>query len=262
MVSKDPELSKKVLVFDHHKSAINDGCDKYDFTTIMETDVTGIKRCGTDLFYDYLCSYGLITRTSILDEFVELTRLEDTWEWKKAGNRGSKAHDLAILLNGLGIEKYIRSMILKVNSNAPTIEFTDEEKKIVAEKKAEYLATLQKIWNEAEFFEDENHNRFAGVFSDYEYRNELGEYVRSLNERELKYLVLIALEKGRFGQKSYRAIAEGFNVGKIAEEHGGTGHSAAASVNITEEQKEKCLVLRKTNKRESIKYLIDCSFHE
>ena len=262
MVSKDPVLSRKVLVFDHHKSAINEGCDRYDFTTIMEVDENGVKRCGTDLFYAYLCSAGLLLRTKALDEFVELTRLEDTWEWKKTGEQGLKAHDMAILFNGIGIDSYIKSMFIKVHTNDSFIQFTEKEKNIIADKKAEYLATLQRIWNEAEYFVDEYENKFAGVFADYEYRNELGEYVRGLNENGLKYLVLIALEKGAFGQKSYRAIANGFDVGKIAEAHGGNGHPAAASVNITEEQKEKSLILRKTNKRDSIKYLIQSSYHE
>lgn len=262
MVSKDPVLSRKVLVFDHHKSAINEGCDRYDFTTIMEVDENGVKRCGTDLFYAYLCSAGLLLRTKALDEFVELTRLEDTWEWKKTGEQGLKAHDMAILFNGIGIDSYIESMFIKVHTNDSSIEFTEKEKSKIEDKKAEYLATLQKIWSEAEYFVDEYDNRYAGVFADYEYRNELGEYVRGLNENELKYLVLIALEKGAFGQKSYRAIANGFDVGKIAEAHGGNGHPAAASVNITEKQKEKSLILRKTNKRDSIKYLIQSSYHE
>lgn len=58
-------------------------------------------------------------------------------------------------------------------------------------------------------------------------------------------MVLIALEKGAFGQKSYRAIANGFDVGKIAEAHGGNGHPAAASVNITKEQKKICTYIKK-----------------
>ena len=262
MVSKDPVLSKKVLVFDHHKSAINEGCDRYNFTTIIEVDENGIKRCGTDLFYEYLSSAGLLLRTKSLDEFVELTRLEDTWEWKKTGEQGLKAHDMAILLNVIGIDSYIESMLIKVHSNDSPIEFTEKEKSIIEDKKAEYLATLQRIWREAEYFVDEYENKFAGVFADYEYRNELGEYAKGLNESELKYLVIIALEKGAYGQKSYRAIANGFDVGKIAEAHGGNGHPAAASVNITKEQKEKCLILRKTNKRDSIKYLVESSYSQ
>ena len=135
-------------------------------------------------------------------------------------------------------------------------------KKIIDQKKSEYLASLQSTWSKSEYFKDEFGNIYAGVFADYEYRNELGEYARSLNESELKYLVLIALEKGAFGQKSYRSVEKGFDVGKIAEIHGGTGHSYAASVNITEEQKEKSLVLRKISDRDSLEYLIGSKFTE
>lgn len=262
MVSKDSELSKKVLVFDHHRSAINEGCDRYNFTKIVEIDKNGRKRCGTDLFYEFLYLNGLLTRTKALDEFVELTRLEDTWEWKKNEDKGIKAHDLAILLNGIGLNNYIDSIYAKVIKNEDSFEFIENEKKVIDVKKAEYLATLQNIWNDAEFFVDEDENKFAGVFANYEYRNELGEYVREINSNDLKYLVVIALEKGAFGQKSYRSIAADFDVGKIAEAHGGNGHPAAASVNITKEQKEKCLVLRKTSKRDSISYLVNSSYLE
>lgn len=262
MVSKNPELMKKVLVFDHHRSAINEGYDGYSFTKIVEIDENGRKRSGTDLFYEYLCLNGLLSKTKALDEFVELTRLEDTWEWKKAENKGLKAHDLAILLNGIGLKKYIEIIYVKVKENEYSFEFTENEKKIIKAKKDEYLATIQRIWNEAEFFIDEEDNKFAGVFADYEYRNELGEYARNNNPDDLKYLIIIALEKGSSGQKSYRSVAAGFDVGKIAEAHGGNGHPTAASVNITKEQKEKCLILRKTNPRDSIKYLVESSYLE
>lgn len=260
MVSKDPVLSKKVLVFDHHKSAINEGCDRFDFSTIMEVDEKGAKRCGTDLFYSHLCSEGLLSRTQALDEFVELTRLEDTWEWKKTGEKGLKAHDMAILFNAIGIEQYIERMYTRLCINPPKFDLTDEEKKLVLTKKNEYLALLQKIWSDAEIFKDELNNDFAAVFASYEVRNELGEYVRSLNINNLKYLVLIALEKGAYGQKSYRAIANDFDVGKVAEVHGGNGHPAAASVNITEEQKRLALVLKAKSNRDSLEYLVNSCY--
>ena len=259
-VSNDFELSEKVHVFDHHKSAISEGLDGYSFTTVIETDETGKKRCGTDLFYEYLCSTGLLARTKALDEFVELTRLEDTWLWKASGEQGIKAHDLATLLNVIGIDDYIESIFNKLKAHEDSFEYTEEEKRIIEETKAEYLATLQRLWSEAEILVDENENKYAGVFADYEYRNELSEYVRSIAFDDLKYLVIIALEKGEFGQKSYRSIPADFDVGKIAEEHGGGGQFAAASVNITKEQREKGLVLRKTNPRESIKYLVDSTY--
>lgn len=262
LVKKDHELSSKVLVFDHHRSAINAGYNNYDFTTIIEVDNTGRKRSGTDLFYEFLLSKNLINRTHALDELVELTRLEDTWEWKNSGNIGIKAHDLAILFNALGIEEYLGMMCSKLSTCIADFSFTEEEKNIINNKKNEYLALLKQIWDEAESFKDEFGNDYYAVYAGYEFRNELGEYVRKLSIKNLKYIVIVALEKGKFGQKSYRTIEANFDVGKIAESHGGGGHPEAASVNITEEQKKHALVLRKKSKRDSLEYLVNSSYKE
>ena len=259
IVSEDPILSKKVLVLDHHKSAINEGCDQYDFTTIVEADENGKKRSGTDLFYEYLCKNGLLSRTKALDEFVELTRLEDTWEWKTSGDLGLKAHDMAILFNVIGIDDYIGSMRKKISNSS--VEFTEEEQGTITLEKERFLKRLQEIWSNAEFFTDEFKNKFAAVFAEYELRNELGEYVRGLSGIDIAYLVIVALEKGDYGQKSYRSIAPGFDVNKIAEAHGGGGHPAAASVNIAKKQKENALTLKRINPREALEYLADCKFN-
>ena len=262
IVESDSILSKKVLVFDHHQTAIKEGCNKYDFVTIMEKDESGKNRCGTELFYEYLVNNGLITKSKALDEFVELTRLEDTWEWKSTGDLGLKAHDMAILFNAIGKEKYIEKMFERLISNQDGFELTSDEGKLVEEKKNEYLKLLEDIWSTAEFFNDESGNYYSAVFANYEFRNEIAEYARTLNIEDLKYLIIVALDKGSFGQKSYRSIAEGFDVGKIAEAHGGSGHSGAAGVNITEKQKEYALVLRKNSNRESLAYLVDSNYNE
>lgn len=262
LVKKDYELSRKVLVFDHHRSAINDGYNKYDFSNIVEVDEAGRKMCGTNLFYEYLISKGLITRTPALDEFVELTRLEDTWEWKNNQDKGTKAHDLAILFNVIGIEQYIDIMYKKLSTKETSFDLTSEEETIINNKKSEYLALLEQIWSNSELFKDESNNDYSAVYAGYEYRNELGEYVRSLSIKDLKYLVIIALEKGEFGQKSYRSIEDAFDVGKIAESHGGNGHPAAASVNITKEQREYALKLREISNRDSLEYLVKSSYRK
>lgn len=93
---EESSLKDRVLVFDHHKMAIKDNMDRYSFTTIIEEE-NDRNRCGTELFYDYLVKNNLLVSTPALEEFVELTRLEDTWEWKKYGEIGENAHDLAFL---------------------------------------------------------------------------------------------------------------------------------------------------------------------
>lgn len=254
LVANSPELRCKTLIFDHHAMAIKDGMGRYDFTTIKEDD-DGILTCGTELFYKYLTEEGYLTRTSALDDFVELTRLEDTWAWKSMGKRGELAHSLATLLNAVGIENYIDAMFIHVNSGADMIVLTDSESETIRLKNEEYKARLAEIMASSECFIDEFGNKYITVFADYEYRGELAEYIKDVYANQgIKYFVMVALEKGIAGQKSYRSIDPDFDVNEIAMAHGGGGHPGAASVMITPSQKEKALTLER---RESLKYLVD-----
>jgi len=256
MVAKS-SLKDKVHVFDHHQRAIDDGMNRYPFTKIVENDGNE-KKCGTKLFYEYLIQNDLIINSTAISEFVELTRLEDTWEWKNSGPVGNQAHDLAILFNAIGLDNYISSMPSKLLSNPTSFEFSEEEKVLIKNKKEEYKKFLQSIILSAEYFWDENANKFGIVFADYEYRNELAEYIKQQgNPEAIKYFIIVAMNKGEFGQKSYRSIEDNFDVNEVAMRHGGGGHPEAASVNITEEQKIKSLVLKK---KESLKYLADSKY--
>lgn len=252
----ESSLKDKVLIFDHHKSAIDENLNIYDFTKIVEEDETG-KRCGTDLFYEYLMNNNLIKTNRAIDEFVGLTKLEDTWQWKKVKN-GEKAHDLAILLNAIGAENYIANMIAKLKANTNNFEMNEQEIALIKKKKEEYDDILKSIMKSAEYFVDENNNKFGIVYANYEYRNELAEYIkRKGNPENIKYFIAVAMDKGEFGQKAYRSIIEGFDVSEIAVQHGGGGHLSAAGVNITGQQKAKAL---KLPKREGLKYLANSSY--
>lgn len=250
-------LKNKVHIFDHHQKAIDDKMNRYPFVKIIEEDETG-KRCGTDLFYEYLRKKNLIVKKEIIKEFVELTRLEDTWEWKKNQKNGEKAHDLAILLNAVGIEKYISLMFVKLLKDEPSFEFDKQEKEWIQNKKIEYEKKLISILSTMEISIDENGDKFGVLFADYEYRNELSEYLRKNgNSKEIKYVTIIAINKGEYGQKSYRSIDPNYDVNKIASNHGGGGHKNAASVSISKEQKEKSLTMER---KEALFYLINCSY--
>ncbi len=253
----ESSIRKKVQIFDHHKRAIEDGMNQYNFTKIVENDEIG-KRCGTDLFYQYLVENNFIQTNKAIEEFVELTRLEDTWEWKNSSILGEKAHDLAILLNAIGKESYISKIYEKLVGHFESFEFDEDEIVLIKNKKDEYVQTLKSIISTSEYFLDEKGNKYGAVFADYEYRNELAEYMRQNNNPEaIQYYIIVAMNKGEFGQKSYRSIEEGFDVNEIAMMHGGGGHLGAASVNITEEQKMKALTL---TKREALQYLADSNY--
>lgn len=256
-IVNESKLRNKIHVFDHHQKSIDDHMNRYEFTKIVEQDDKG-KRCGTDLFYQYLKEYNLIGENKAIEEFVELTRLEDTWEWKNSKIIGEKAHDLAILFNAIGLEEYISRMTSKLLENPLSFEFNDEEKNIIQIKKDEYNKKLKSIMESTEYFFDEKQNKFGIVYASYQYRNELAEYIRENNNPEnIKYFIIVAMDKGEFGQKSYRQIEEKFDVNEVAVMHGGGGHPGAAGVNITEEQRDKALVL---SKREGLRFLAESSY--
>lgn len=254
------KLKDKVLVFDHHKASIDNKMNRYSFTKIVEEDEQG-KRCGTNLFYEYLLENKLITKTLAISQFVEATTLEDTWEWKNHGIFGLQAHNLSLLFNKVGIEEYIKRMVNKLETlnNKPFI-YNQEELLLIKSKYNEYQKALKEISDNIEYFVDEYGNKFGVVYANYEYRNEIPEYIINNNNQEnIKYIIIVALDKGKYGQKSYRSIIDAFDVNKIAIKHGGGGHPTAAMVNITSHQKNKALTL---TKREGLKYLADSIYQK
>lgn len=253
----ESSLKDKVLVFDHHQGAIEANLNRYSFTKVIEEDEKG-KRCGTDLFYEHLLQNNLISRTKALDTFVEYTRLEDSWDWKKYQNLGQLAHDLSILFNVIGKENYILRMLEKLLRNPEKFEYDEEELKLIQEKKDEYNNILKNLTAEIEYFVDEKNNKYGIAYVNYEYRNELPEYIReNSNPENIKYMIIVAMDKGENGQKSYRSIDKSFDVNEMAMLHGGGGHPTAAAVNISKEQKEQA---KKLPKREGLKYLADSKY--
>lgn len=250
------ELSSKVLVFDHHQSAIDRGYGNFSFTKIEEVS-NGKKRCGTELFYEYLVKNNFIDSGKCIDLFVEYTRLEDTWDWKKNEDIGQSAHDLAILYNVIGRDKYIDSMIKKLKNNE-SFFYTKEEIDFINNKKCEYNTKLKEILSNADYLTDSDNNNFAIMFCDYQYRNELPEYILDYgNPNNVKYIIVVAYDKGEYGQKSYRSVEKGFDVNVVAQAHGGGGHKGSAGVGITKEQREKALSMKKSD---AARYMADAVY--
>ena len=259
MVNEDATLREKIQIFDHHKGAVDAGCNDFEFSHVVIKDEAGKKKCGTELFYEYLCNHSMIKKTPLLDTFVELTRLEDTWEWTKEGDIGIMAHDLAVLFNSIGKEEYVSRLITKLShSSEGLFQYDEEEKQLIANKKEECSNAISTALNEIEYMVDEFGNKFGIVFTSYEFRNEIPEFIRnSGNPEKIKYMIIAAMDKGENGQKSYRLIEDGFDVNEVAKFHGGGGPTSAAAVPITKEQKEKALSL---SKKEGLAYLAYCKY--
>lgn len=253
IVSKDDILKERVKVFDHHERAIELGLNKYNFTFIEEEDSSGIKRCGTEIFYKYLVDNDYLKRNESLDKFVEFTRLEDTWDWKRKGI--IEAHDLAILFNNIGINKYIELIINKLSKEE--FIFTKEEKELINNIKETDLNNIKNYLSKAEYFIDEDGNKFGITFSPYKYRNDLPEYVRNNNINNVKYFITVSLDKDKYGQKSYRSVDKSCDVNKIAMKYNGGGHPCSAGVSITKEQNMK---IKSLSGKEALEYISKCKY--
>jgi len=233
LINSDIKLKNKFQIIDHHKTYDNEKYTKYPFVRIKLRNDKGLC-CGTSLFYEYLIDNNLLTKSNIIDEFVELTRQHDTWEWKNIYNN-EKARELAILFDALGIEGYINFIYDKLKTenkfkfnNIETILINN--KKIVINDAIE--GYLQKM-----YYREILGMKAAIIFINYEFRNEFAEYLRE-NKYDIDFVMMISLDRGVV---AYRSVNKNVSVRKVAEYFNGKGHDAAATNPITSEHKEKIL---------------------
>lgn len=231
-IANDFNLKDKFFIFDHHKTYL-DISKKYPFTTV-KLDCEKGKSCATFIFYQYLVDNKLIDGfNSKIYEFSELTRRHDTWEWKDIYN-DEKSHELALLFDSMSPHTYIDSMYEKLTNNELAFNYNEFEnlliktKKIKIKEKLDYY--LQKIYLRNIL------NYKAGViFIEYEYRNELAEYLKEINF-DIDFIMMIAIDRGTV---SYRSIKENVNVRIVAEAFGGKGHDKASTNQIDDNYLEE-----------------------
>lgn len=235
-VANDRQLKNKFFVFDHHKSALEGNFNKYPFATIRISDEKGLCS-GTSLFYEYLISNNLIaSNNKAIQDFSELTRKYDTWEWKTKYN-DEIAHELSLLFDSVGSDGYIELMYQKLSKDSINeFSFNELERMLIKNK---INQVQEKLSNYAKkvYYEKIFGLKAGIVFIDYEYRNDLAEYFRK-NNFDMDFVMLIALD---YGTISYRNIKDDVNVRLIAEAMGGKGHDKAAGSPISEEQKKELI---------------------
>ena len=221
LVSNDDVLKSKIKIFDHHKLQIKN-INEYEFLTLKSSDPTGLC-CGTSLFYEYLLDNRLIESFSVVDDFVELTRQYDTWEWKDVYHNES-ANDLNLLFNIWGREKYIEVMINKLIT-LDNFSFSSDEAKLIIAYKTEIRETCKKYVSEMKIKKLDG--LFVGIVKRVEYRcrNDLSQVVKD-EQMNIDYLVFDILNKNTI---SFRSINPMVDVAEIATRFGGKGHKNASS---------------------------------
>ncbi len=226
----DDKLSKKIYLFDHHETAYDAGLNDFDNCTVRVKDDRGIS-CATQIYYEFLINNNYLKQTNLLDQFVELVRLEDTYEYKKY-NRDD-AHDLAILFNAIGKDEYIDRMINKINNN-DNFFFDDYELEMINNKKEITIREVESFLKYLKILTIEGFK--VGIcFIKYEYRNEVCEYLINHNS-DLDCIAMFAFENN---QISLRSIKDNSSARIIAEKFGGGGHDKAAAIGLSDEIKDK-----------------------
>ena len=233
-IANDEKLNKKILDFDHHRTFTAEKYTKHPFINVVIEDEHGLC-CGTYLFYNYLVNEGLIDKNNkAIEEFVELTRQHDTWEWKNIYNN-EKSRELSILFDALGPTGYINMMIAKLkNKDIKKFEYSEIEQLLIDNRKA-LIDEKNKFYSDRIIYKQILGMKAGIVFITYEFRNELAEYFRE-NKFDMDFTLMIALDPGVV---AYRSVKEGVAVRPVAETFGGKGHDKAATNPITEEFMKK-----------------------
>lgn len=237
-IDEDEKLKGKFQIIDHHKTYEDEKYTRFSFVQVKLNNNHGLC-CATSLFYEYLLSNNYLVRNDAIDEFVELTRQHDTWEWKNIYNN-EKSRELAILFDAIRINGYIKFIYEKLLKEQ-TFEYSEIERMLIDNKKIEISEAVEEYLDKI-YYKNILDLKAGIIFINYEYRNELAEYLRE-NKYDIDFVMMISLDRGVV---SYRSTKDGVSVRKVAEYFGGKGHNKAATNPITSKSKEAILEILTT----------------
>ena len=214
----------KVQLLDHHKTALH--FNEYEWGHVVVEDNEGSLASGTSLFYEYLIENELIQTSNAIDEFVELVRQYDTWEWEK--NNNQEAHRLNALFFLISIDEFEEKMVNRLQ-NSDHFFFDEFEQKILdmeEDKVERYIRRKRR-----ELVQTSIGDYLAGIVYAESYHSELGNELG----KEYPHLDYIAMLNMGGKRISLRTIHDHVDVSEVAGHYGGGGHAKAAGCSLTNE---------------------------
>lgn len=214
---------KNIQLIDHHKTALH--LNNYEWGSVVVENKKGDLASATSLFYQFLIEKDFLKRSEAIDEFVELVRQYDTWEWE--ANNNQKAHLLNSLFFLVSIDEFEETMIERL-SKGDSFDFDEFEKKILnmEEDKIERYIRRKK----REIVQLKIGNHYAGIVYGESYHSELGNELGK-EHPHLDYIAILNMGSKKI---SFRTIHDHVDVSEIAAQYGGGGHQKAAGCNLTE----------------------------
>ncbi|MBM7570867.1 DHH family phosphoesterase [Aquibacillus albus] len=213
-----------VQLLDHHKTALS--FNDYDWGKVVVQNQDGTLTSATSLLYEYLLSQELMEPSNVIEEFVELVRQYDTWEWEKNDNQ--KAKRLNTLFFLMSINDFEEKMVNRLRTSEH-FHFDEFELKLLEMEEKNIERYIRR--KRRELVQTELGEHYAGVVYAESYHSELGNELGK-EYPHLDYIVILNIGGKRMG---FRTIHDGVDVSEVAGLFGGGGHEKASGAILTEE---------------------------
>lgn len=213
----------KLQLIDHHQTALS--FNKYEWGHVTVEDEEGRLTSATVLFYEYLLKHKFLESSEAVNEFVELVRQYDTWEWEK--NNNEKAQRLNSLFFLVSIEEFEEVMLERLQSNEHFF-FDEFEEKILdmeEDKIERYIRRKRR-----ELVQRKVGELYAGVVYAESYHSELGNQLGK-EYPHLDYIAILNIGGRRMG---FRTIHDHIDVSEVAARFDGGGHAKAAGCTMND----------------------------
>ncbi|MFF2532220.1 DHH family phosphoesterase [Brevibacillus sp. NPDC058079] len=221
----------RILMFDHHDVKPEVPVKKYQsWMSIDQTYPDGRGTAATSIYYEFLVKQGFLSRTPIMDDYVELVRLYDTWEWEDEVNlRAKRLNDYFFMTNREEFNQQVSSRLVQgENSEQFLFDFhieymMDMEQKRIDDycnKKKRQLQIFKGLVDGTDYM-----YRYGVVFAET-YQSELENYLCKEFIDEMDFVVMIdsGAKKMSLRCNKHKPI----DVGAIARSVGGGGRPATA----------------------------------
>jgi uncharacterized protein len=215
----------KVNFIDHHKTALH--FNDYSWGSVKVEYEDGRLTSATSLLYEHLLGNKWIQPSKSVDQFVELIRQYDTWEWDQ--NDNVKAKQLNDLFFMFAIDEFEEKMLDRLTQHQEGFEFDEFEQKLLSmeEDKIERYVRRKKRETFQTFIDD----YCAGIVHAESYHSELGNELGK-GYPHLDYIAILNVG----GKKiSFRTIHDHVDVSAVAGQFGGGGHAKASGCSMGKE---------------------------
>lgn len=214
----------KAQLIDHHKTALH--FNDFSWGHVKVEDESGTLTSAASLVYEHLVQEGNLNRNGALDEFVELVRQYDTWDWDILKNY--KAKNLNDLFFMISIEEFEERMLprLVAGENFEYDEFEEKLLEMEEDKIERYIRRKKR-----EIIQIKTKDLYGGIVHAESYHSELGNELG----KEFSHLDYIAILNLGSKKISFRTIHDHVDVSAIAGEFGGGGHAKASGCSMNSE---------------------------